>query len=114
MYVLEIPCFDLKTIYLSKQSPRWIRVNDNKYIVLHKNKAVKIISIVMLVMFVLFLLIPKRNIHKEYTTIEYRAPAYIVIVREVHIDGYDDLTVLPFPFSMMNWEHIEKATGKNK
>ena len=42
MYVLEIPCFDLKTIYLSKQSPRWIRVNDNKYIVLHKNKAVKV------------------------------------------------------------------------
>ena len=87
---------------------------ENKAAGSSKNKAVKIISIVMLVMFVLFLLIPKRNIHKEYTTIEYRAPAYIVIVREVHIDGYDDLTVLPFPFSMMNWEHIEKATGNNK
>ena len=88
---------------------------ENKAAGSSKNKAVKIISIVMLVMFVLFLLIPKRNIHKEYTTIEYRAPAYIVIVREVHIDGYDDLTVLPFPFSMLtNWEQIEKATGKNK
>ena len=86
---------------------------ENKAAGSSKNKAVKIISIIMLVMFILFLIIPKKSIYKEDTTFEYRAPAYIVIVREVHIDGYDDLTVLPFPYSMIvSWEYIEKLTGK--
>lgn len=42
MYVLEIPCFDLKSIFLSKQPLRWIKVTDAKYIVFHKDKALKI------------------------------------------------------------------------
>lgn len=85
---------------------------DNKTSVPIKNKPVQIINIIMFIMFVLFLFIPKRDIHKEDTTIEYRAAAYIVIVREQHIEGYEDVTILPFPYSMMNWEQIERSTRK--
>lgn len=42
MFVIEIPYMNLEQIYNSKQVPRWIRLNESKYIVIHKDKALKI------------------------------------------------------------------------
>lgn len=40
MFVIEIPCCDLDLLYYSTQAYRWIKVNDNKYIVINGDKIV--------------------------------------------------------------------------
>lgn len=40
MFAIEIPFCDLNLMYKSKQSFRWIKVNDGKYVIPHKNKIV--------------------------------------------------------------------------
>ena len=42
MYILEVPYFSLKKTFESGQNLRWIRVNDNKYIVINGDKALKV------------------------------------------------------------------------
>lgn len=42
MFVIELPCFNLDHIYNSGQAPRWIKLKESKYIVPHKDKALKI------------------------------------------------------------------------
>ena len=42
MLVIEVPCFNLDRIYNSKQAPRWIKLKESKYIVIHKDKALKV------------------------------------------------------------------------
>jgi len=42
MFSIEVPFFDLDQIYNSGQHLRWIKVRDKKYVMIHKDKAVKI------------------------------------------------------------------------
>lgn len=42
MFVIEIPYMNLNQIYNSGQVPRWIKLSDDKFIVIHKDKALKI------------------------------------------------------------------------
>lgn len=42
MFVIEIPYMNLQQIYDTKQVPRWIKLKENKFVVIHKNKALKI------------------------------------------------------------------------
>lgn len=42
MFVIDIPYFNLDHIYNSGQAPRWIKLSESKYIVPHKDKALKI------------------------------------------------------------------------
>jgi N-glycosylase/DNA lyase len=42
MFVIEVPCFNLDQIYNSGQVPRWIKLKESKYVVMHKDKALKI------------------------------------------------------------------------
>lgn len=42
MFVIEVPFFDLNEIYKSNQAIRWKKVNENKYIICHKDKIVLI------------------------------------------------------------------------
>lgn len=42
MFIIEVPYFNLSQIYNSRQVPRWIRLKDNKYIIIHKDKAMPI------------------------------------------------------------------------
>lgn len=42
MYVLEIPFMDLDQIYNSGQVFRWIRLNDHKYVIPFRDKALKV------------------------------------------------------------------------
>lgn len=42
MFVIEVPCFSLDKIYESRQAPRWIKLKESKYIIIHKDKALKI------------------------------------------------------------------------
>ena len=42
MFVIEIPFMNLEQIYNSRQVPRWIKLRDDKFIVIHKDKALKI------------------------------------------------------------------------
>lgn len=42
MYVLEVPYFDLEEIYKSGQAFRWIKLNDKKYIIPLRDKALKV------------------------------------------------------------------------
>lgn len=42
MFVIETPYFNLDHIYNSKQAPRWIKLKDGKYIIPHKDKALKV------------------------------------------------------------------------
>lgn len=42
MFVIEIPFLNLDKIYDSKQVLRWIKIRDGKYIIPHKNKALKV------------------------------------------------------------------------
>lgn len=42
MFVIEVPYFNLDHIYDSKQVPRWIKLKESKYVVLHKNHSLKI------------------------------------------------------------------------
>lgn len=40
MFIIEVPYFNLDQIYNSKQAPRWIKLKENNYIVIHRDKAV--------------------------------------------------------------------------
>lgn len=40
--MIEIPYMNLQQIYDTKQVPRWIKLKENKFVVIHKNKALKI------------------------------------------------------------------------
>lgn len=42
MFVIEIPYFNLNQIYDSYQAPRWIKLKDDLYVVMHKDKAIKV------------------------------------------------------------------------
>lgn len=42
MYVIQVPNMNLDQIYLTGQSPRWIKLRDGKYIIPFRDKAVKI------------------------------------------------------------------------
>lgn len=42
MFVIEVPYFNLDHIYNSGQVPRWIKLKDSKYVVMHKDKVLKI------------------------------------------------------------------------
>lgn len=42
MFVIEVPYFNLDHIYDSGQVPRWIKLKESKYVVIHKDKALKI------------------------------------------------------------------------
>lgn len=42
MFIIEVPYFSLDQIYNSKQAPRWLKLKDNKYIVMHKDKAITV------------------------------------------------------------------------
>lgn len=42
MFVIDCPYLDLKQIYYSGQVYRWKRITDSKYIIFHKDKAVKV------------------------------------------------------------------------
>lgn len=42
MFVIDVPFFNLDQIYNSKQVPRWIKLNDSKYIIAHGNKSLKV------------------------------------------------------------------------
>lgn len=42
MFVIEIPYLNLDHIYNSGQAPRWIKLKESKYVIPHKNKALKI------------------------------------------------------------------------
>lgn len=42
MYVMEVPFINLDQIYASGQVFRWIRYRDGKYVIPHRNKALKI------------------------------------------------------------------------
>ncbi len=42
MFIIETPYFSLEQIYNSKQVPRWIRLRENKYIVIHGDKAIPV------------------------------------------------------------------------
>ena len=41
MFVIEVPYFNLDQIYNSYIAPRWIKLSDSKYIIIHEDKAVK-------------------------------------------------------------------------
>lgn len=40
MFIIEVPYFNLTQIYNSKQAPRWMRLKENKYIIIHGDKAI--------------------------------------------------------------------------
>ena len=42
MFVIEVPYFNLDHIYNSGQVPRWIKLKESKYVIPHKDKALKI------------------------------------------------------------------------
>lgn len=42
MFVIEVPYFNLDHIYMSGQTPRWIRLKESKYVIPFKDKALKI------------------------------------------------------------------------
>lgn len=42
MFVIEVPYFNLDKIYESYQAPRWIKLKESKYIIPHRDKALKI------------------------------------------------------------------------
>lgn len=42
MFVIEVPHFNLDHIYNSGQVPRWIKLKESKYVVMHKDKVLKI------------------------------------------------------------------------
>ena len=42
MFVIEVPYFNLDQIYNSYIAPRWIKLSDSKYIVIHEDKAIKV------------------------------------------------------------------------
>lgn len=42
MFVIEVPHFNLDQIYNSGQAPRWIKLKESKYVVMHKDKVLKI------------------------------------------------------------------------
>lgn len=42
MFVIEVPYFNLNHIYNSGQVPRWIKLKESKYVICHKDKALKI------------------------------------------------------------------------
>lgn len=42
MFVIEIPYFNLDHIYNSGQAPRWIKLKESKYVIPHRDKALKI------------------------------------------------------------------------
>lgn len=42
MFVIEVPYFNLDQIYNSGQVPRWIKLKESKYVVLHKSYSLKI------------------------------------------------------------------------
>lgn len=42
MFVIEVPYFNLDHIYNSGQAPRWIKLKESKYVIPHKDKALKI------------------------------------------------------------------------
>lgn len=42
MFVIEVPHFNLDHIFNSGQVPRWIKLKESKYVVMHKDKVLKI------------------------------------------------------------------------
>lgn len=42
MFVIDVPYINLDQIYNSGQAPRWIKLRDMKYVVTHKDRALKI------------------------------------------------------------------------
>lgn len=42
MFIIEVPYFNLEQIYNSKQAPRWIKLRESKYIVIHGDKAIPV------------------------------------------------------------------------
>lgn len=42
MFVIDVPYINLDQIYNSGQAPRWIKLKDMKYVIPHKDKALKI------------------------------------------------------------------------
>lgn len=44
MYVITVPYFNLNQIYDSYQVPRWIKIEKDKYIIIHENKACMVIQ----------------------------------------------------------------------
>lgn len=42
MFVIEVPHLNLNQIYDSRQVPRWIKLKDDLYVVIHKDKAIKV------------------------------------------------------------------------
>lgn len=42
MFVIEVPYFNLDQIYNSGQAPRWIKLMESKYVIPHRDKALKI------------------------------------------------------------------------
>ena len=42
MFVIEVPYFNLDKIYESYQAPRWIKLKESKYVIPHRDKALKI------------------------------------------------------------------------
>lgn len=42
MFIIEVPFFNLEQIYNSMQVPRWIRLKENKYVVINKDKAITV------------------------------------------------------------------------
>lgn len=42
MFVIEVPYFNLDHIYNSGQAPRWIKLKEGKYVIPHKDKALKV------------------------------------------------------------------------
>lgn len=42
MFVIEVPHFNLDQIYNSGQVPRWIKLKESKYVVMHKDKVLKV------------------------------------------------------------------------
>lgn len=42
MFVIEVPYLNLNHIYDSKQAPMWIKLKQDLYVVIHKDKAIKV------------------------------------------------------------------------
>lgn len=42
MFIIEVPFFNLEQIYNSNQAPRWLKLKENKYIVIYKDKAIAV------------------------------------------------------------------------
>lgn len=42
MFVIEVPHLNLNQVYDSRQVPRWIKLKEDLYVVIHKDKAIKV------------------------------------------------------------------------